>query len=103
MGVLNSCEIEPEVVEYLNTPPSAEELLELCNKLNLPAVDIIRFKESLFSEMNLSLEDKRSDEEWCKLLSENPILIQRPIVVIGDKAVLGRPAEKVLTIIEKAA
>jgi arsenate reductase len=82
-----------EKVNYYIDPLSEEKLRELLEKANLKAFDILRKKESLFKELNIS-EDTPSDE-IIKLILENPNLLQRPIVEVGDKAVLARPIEKV--------
>ncbi len=88
---------KPEIVEYLKTPPSATELKSLLKKLGLNVQEIIRKKESLFIE---KYKDKKlSDEKWMEVLVKNPILIERPIVVKGNKAVIGRPPENVLTLL----
>lgn len=85
---------KPEIVEYLKTPPSATELKALLKKLGLTIQDIIRKKEPLFIE---KFKDKKlSDEKWITVLVKNPVLIERPIVVKGNKAVIGRPPENVL-------
>ena len=84
-----------EIVEYLKTPPSPAELAELSRKLGLEPTEFIRSKEKTFKELGLSLKDDRSRDEWFALMSENPVLIERPIVVKGDKAVLGRPPENI--------
>jgi len=89
----------PDVIEYLKTPPSAGELATLCKKLKVGPKDIIRAKESLFKELGLSLKDELSDSEWFEILAANPKLIERPIVVKGTKAVIGRPPENVLEIL----
>lgn len=82
------------VIEYLKNPPSEKELKELLKKLGMKAEDIIRKKESLFKE---KFEGKKfSESEWIKILTRNPILIERPIVVKGNKAVIGRPTENIL-------
>ena len=86
---------DAEVVEYLKSPPDQEWILEICTKLGLRPTQIIRTKEARFKELKLSLEDDRSDSEWCGILSENPILLERPIVISGKKAVIGRPPENV--------
>ncbi|NIP39261.1 MAG: arsenate reductase (glutaredoxin) [Candidatus Dadabacteria bacterium] len=88
-----------EVIEYLKTPPTVEQLDDICNKLGVEPTEIIRTKEKLFTELRLSLSDKKSRIEWLKILSEKPKLIERPIVIYKGKAVIGRPPEKVLEII----
>lgn len=89
---------EIEIIHYLETPPSAETLLQLCQQLACHPLDIIRSNESLFQALGLSKTDKRSDAAWCQLMADNPILIERPIVVRGDKVVIGRPPERVLSL-----
>ena len=90
---------EVEIIEYLKTPPSDEDLRQIVEKLGLPVEYLIRKNESIYKE---KLKDQLPDEDdWFKILSENPILIERPIVVKGDKAILGRPPENVLKFIEE--
>ncbi len=82
-----------QVIEYLKTPPSEKELKDILRKLRMKAEEIIRKKEPLFKE---KYEGKKlTDKQWIKVLSKNPILIERPIVIKGDKAVIGRPTENV--------
>jgi arsenate reductase len=83
-----------EVREYLKEPPSEKELKELLQKLNCKASDIVRKSEPLYTER---FEGKNiNEEEWLSILSQNPVLIERPIVISGDKAIIGRPPVKVL-------
>ncbi len=89
--------VEPEIVRYLDTPPTKEELRELLQKLGLKPEDIVRKKEALYKERYKG--KTLSDEEWLEVLSQNPKLIERPIVVEGNKAVLGRPPERVLELL----
>jgi arsenate reductase (glutaredoxin) len=97
--ILEEYEAGAEVINYLVTPPTREELKELLRKLGMRAEDIVRKTEPLYLE---KFEGKRlSEEEWLKALAENPILIERPIVVKGYKAVLGRPPEKVMELLGK--
>ena len=92
--------VEPEIVAYLDTPPSREELAGILQLLGKSAPEIIRFGESVAKDLNLSPEDERTDAEWIELIVQHPILMQRPIVVVDDnKAVIGRPPESVLDII----
>lgn len=91
--------LEVEVIEYLKTPPSAEELDTLYKSLEKEPIEVMRTKEEKFKELGLSMADNRSRLEWLKIMSENPVLIERPIVVNGSKVALGRPPESVLEII----
>ena len=84
---------EPEVVEYLKTPPTEEELTEVFEKLNLPIEYLIRKGEPIYKA---EYKDKDlTDEEWIKALVEHPKMLERPIVVNDEKAILGRPPENV--------
>lgn len=82
-----------ETINYLNDPLNEEELKDIVDKLGLPVAYLVRKGEKLYKENYKGREI--SKEEWFKVLAENPILIERPIVVKGDKAVLGRPPENV--------
>ncbi len=88
-----------EIIEYLKTPPTAVELDEICTKLGVEPTALIRSKEKLFAELGLSLNDQRSRDEWLKIMAENPKLIERPIVLINGKAVIGRPPETIFDIL----
>ena len=94
MQILNDLNVEYEIVDYLNNPPSADELQSLANKMGLKAREFIRVKEAVFKELNLQLH--LDDEHFMfQKMSENPKLIERPIIVKGERAVLGRPPNKV--------
>ena len=84
---------EPEIVEYLKTPPTFKELKGLLQKLKLSVNDIIRKNEGLYKEQYR--HKTLSENEWIEILVKNPVLIERPIVVEGEKAILGRPPENV--------
>jgi len=99
LSVLQDHGIEIEVIQYLEMTPNPRELQELCRLLGVSPTAIVRSKESRFEELGLSMKDKRTEEEWCRILSENPMLIERPIVRIGDRAVIGRPPENVLKLL----
>lgn len=89
--------IKAEIVEYLKTPPTQKEIKELLSLLKLKAEDIVRKGEELYKS---NYKGKTFTEaQWIKILAENPVLIERPIVVNGRKAVIGRPPEKVLEIL----
>lgn len=85
--------IEPEVFLYLQTPPTKKELKRVIGQLKISAEAMIRKKEPLYLESFVDAE--KSKEEWVDILQRNPILIERPIVIKGRKAVLARPPEKV--------
>ena len=97
--ILEEHGVEAAVIEYLKDTPTAKDLDGLCKKLGVEPQAIIRNKEKRFKELGLSLKDDRSRDEWLNILSENPVLIERPIFVKGDKAVIGRPPENVLELL----
>lgn len=99
LAILQENSVETEEVRYLDTPPNKEKLAELCSILKVKPLEIIRTGEDLFKELGLSKKDEKTDDEWLEIMAANPKLIERPIVVIGDKAVMGRPPENVLSII----
>jgi arsenate reductase (glutaredoxin) len=98
LALLEERGVSPVIVEYLKTPPSADDLKAILKKLGLRPQDIVRTKEARYGELGLK-ERAVSDDELLALLSENPILIERPIVVAGKKAAIGRPPETVLAIL----
>jgi len=90
----NNCEFE--VVEYLKQNPTANEIKKLLAKLKLKAIDLIRTKEPAFAPYkNQSL----TNTQYINLMVEFPVLIERPIVIKGNKAIIGRPIEKILELI----
>jgi arsenate reductase len=90
--------IEPQIIEYLKTPPTAAELAGLLKRLKLTPQQIVRRGEAAFREQKLA-DRELSDQAWLQLLAEQPSLIERPIVVRGPRAVIGRPPENVLTLL----
>ncbi len=98
LEMLEAKGIKPAIIRYLDTPPSRNELSEILEKLGLRAEQIVRKGEALFGE--LGLNDKiLSNNDWIDILVQNPKLIERPIVVSGDKAAIGRPIERVIDIL----
>ena len=88
---------EIQVVEYLKDTPSVEELKTVLQKLGLKPEQLLRKGEQVYKE---NFADKQyTDAEWLQIMAKNPILIERPIVVKGDKAAIGRPPESVLNIL----
>lgn len=90
--------INYEKVNYFVEPLSEEKLRELLGRAHLSPFDVVRKNESVYKELNVS-EIKDADA-LIKIIIENPSILQRPIVEIGDKAVLARPIEKAIELIE---
>lgn len=97
LNLLQEHDVDPEIVLYLKTPPTAAQLKSLLQKLKLRPRDIVRVKEPVFRQLELDLDD---DAAVLNALSENPSLIERPIVVHGKKAVLARPTENLLELLD---
>ncbi len=93
LALIQESGIEPEIILYLTDTPSKDELKSLLKKLDLKAAQILRKGEAVFKEKYKGKE--LSEEEWLDAMVEHPKLIERPIVVKGDAAVLGRPPENV--------
>lgn len=93
MGILQDNNIEVEIIDYQKEPPSKEEIKLILQKLNMKAEEIVRKSEPLYKEKFKN--SNFNEEEWIQIMMENPKLIERPIVVKGNKAVLGRPPENV--------
>jgi arsenate reductase len=97
LALLTQQNIEIKVIDYLKNPPTAKQIKTLLKKLKMKPLELLRKNENLYKdnykEINLS------DDEWIELMAKNPILIERPIIVNGNKAVIGRPPEKVLEIL----
>jgi len=87
-------------VHYLETPISPCELEGLANALGIEPLEFMRTKEKRFAELGLSRDDDRTRDEWFRIISENIILLERPIVVNGNKARIGRPTESILEILQ---
>jgi arsenate reductase len=99
LEIMNSKGVELTIREYLKNPPSKDELEAIIKKLNIQPTDLIRFKDEKAKELGISATDDLSHEEWLTILTENPILIERPIVISEKGAVIGRPPENVLELL----
>jgi arsenate reductase len=98
LRLLETKGLKPKIVDYLVTPPSPAELKAILKKLGLKARDLLRQGEPLYAELVLK-QRPLDDDALIALMAENPILIERPIVVAGGKAAIGRPPEKILEIL----
>lgn len=99
--IINAQGIEAEIIEYLKSPPTERELRELLTKLGMKASEIVRKGEEVYKTQ--FADRSYSESEWIKILSQNPILIERPIIVNGDRAVIGRPVERIIEILKKSS
>ena len=99
--ILSENGIRAEIIEYLKTPPTEAQISNLLVKLNMKASELVRKGEEVFK--NKYAGRAYSETEWISILAENPILIERPIIVKGDKAVIGRPPERILQLINESA
>ena len=90
--------VEPEVILYLQTPPTAQQLSAILGKLNKKPRELIRKGQSEYKDQGLD-NAQLSDEELIDAMVKTPILIERPIVLANDKAAIGRPPESVLDIL----
>lgn len=93
LGLLESRGVTPKIVLYLDTAPSASELRALIRKLGIAAEDLVRKTEDIYKRRYAG--KALTEAQWIEAMVKDPILIERPIVVRGEKAVLGRPPEKV--------
>ncbi len=98
LALLEENGVEPTIIKYLETPPSAEQLKTVLSSLGINARDLLRSKEAEYAEAGLDNMDLSEDEVIAKMV-EFPKLIERPIVINGDAARIGRPPESVLDII----
>ena len=97
LQLINEAGKEVEVVEYLIDIPTQQELKGIISLLGITPEQLLRKGEAIFKE---NFKGKSfTNEEWIKIMVDNPKLIERPIVVDGKKAVLGRPPENVLTLL----
>ncbi len=90
--------VDAEVVKYLDTPPSKEELVDVLKMLGISARELMRTKEDIYKELNL--KDENDDEKLIEAMVSNPKLIERPIVIKDGKAAIGRPLENIVALLD---
>ncbi len=98
LELLRSRGLEPQIVEYLKEPPDERTLDQLLRQLGLEPRELMRQKEDLYAELGLD-KGTHTRQQLIHLMAQHPILIERPIVVCGERARLGRPPEQVLEIL----
>ncbi|SDD34729.1 arsenate reductase (glutaredoxin) [Aquimonas voraii] len=100
LALLKERGVAVEVREYLQAPLSASELEHLLIQLDLPPQAVIRFKDELAKSLGLAAGDARSRAAWIALLAEHPALLERPIAVRDGRALVARPPERVLELLD---
>ena len=98
LALLENQQQDIEIVEYLKTPPTAEELSDILQQLDMQPRQLLRTKETLYKELQLDNKDL-SDQDLIRSMCDNPKLIERPIVIKNNQAIIGRPPEAVLNIL----
>lgn len=98
LALLQEHGVTPQIVLYLETPPSASQLKALLGALELPARELLRRSEEAYRTLGLANTDLTEDE-LIQAMVKHPKLIERPIVTVGKRAVLGRPPENVLSLL----
>lgn len=98
LELIRERDIEPIVIEYLETPPTHQQLDSILRGLEMEPRDLMRKREPEYSDLNLS-DDSKGRDELIEIMIASPKLIERPIVVAGDEIVIGRPPEAVLGIL----
>lgn len=97
LTLLQDAGVDVQVIEYLKTPPTAAQLKVILKKLAMKPEELVRKGEAIYKEHYAGRT--LSDAEWIAAMVANPILIERPIFVKGDKAVVGRPPERLLELL----
>jgi arsenate reductase len=98
LGLIRESGVEPTIVLYLETPPSKKKLRELAKAMGMTARDLLRTKETPYEELKLA-DSKWTDDQLFDAIVENPILLQRPIVVSPRGTLMCRPWERVREIL----
>ncbi len=97
LQLIKDANAEVEIIDYLNNVPTKEEMKLILMKLNIPAKDLVRKGEAIYKEKFKN--SNFNEDEWIQIMIENPKLIERPIVVKNNKAVLGRPPENIMELL----
>lgn len=98
LELLEARGLTPTIIYYLETPPDAAQLRDMLGKLGIGARGLLRTGEDEYKTLNLA-DTSLSDEQLIAAMAAHPKLIERPILVVGDKAVIGRPPENILEIL----
>ena len=100
LELLQNRGLDPTIIDYLKNSPKVDELEKIISKLKIHPKQLVRFKENKAKELGISVTDSLTYEQWITILAKNPELIERPIVVTSKRAVIGRPPENVLKVLD---
>ena len=95
LELLRAKGIEPTIIEYLKKPLNLKELSSIANKLNMSPKEFVRKSDAKYKELNINEHDI-SNNELLKAIIDYPRILERPIIISGEKAVIGRPPENIL-------
>ena len=98
LSLIQEKNIDINIIEYLKTPPDISQLKQILKKLGYEPRQLMRKSEQIYKDLDLGKENKTA-EDLIIAMTQNPILIERPIVLSGEKAAIGRPPESVLNIL----
>jgi arsenate reductase len=98
LHILENSNLSPTIIEYLENPPTQQELKKIIAMLGLPARDLVRTTEQVYEDAGIDM-DAMSEDEIIAAICQHPALLQRPIVVAGNRAIIGRPPARVMEII----
>ena len=98
LSLLHEKNIDTDIVEYLKTPPTVSELKDILLKLGYKPRQLLRKNEQIYKDLELG-SDGKTDDDLVNAMIDNPILIERPIIISGDQVTIGRPAESILDIL----
>ena len=90
--------VEADVVKYLDTPPTKDELVAVLKMLGISARELMRTKEAIYKELNL--KEETDEDKLIEAMVQNPKLIERPVVIKGGKAAIGRPIENIIDLLD---
>lgn len=102
LALLQEHGVEPDIVRYLDAPLDTKALQTLLQQLNMSARELLRTGEKVYKSLNLGEQDL-TEQALVSAIAEYPILMERPVFVSGDRAVVGRPPERVLELLEASA
>ena len=98
LSLLHEKNIDTDIVEYLKTPPTVSELKDILLKLGYKPRQLLRKNEQIYKDLDLG-SDGKTDDDLVNAMIDNPILIERPIIISGGQVTIGRPAESILDIL----